>query len=97
MTAGRKKRNIQESHFHLEVLVSKTNMILMIVCSLIAIGVVSAIFLFGLPVKNVVFGLMILICPLSHLLMMNFMGHGHDGDHHTKGQPNEIPGNTGNR
>jgi hypothetical protein len=92
-----KKNLILKNHFFLEVLMSKTHKTLMIVCSLIAISTVAAIFLFGLPVKNVVFGLMILICPLSHLLMMRFMGHGHDGEHHHEAHPNEIVGNTGNR
>ncbi len=74
----------------------KTHIILMIVCSLMAIVAVTAIFFFKLPVRNVAFGLMILICPLSHLLMMKFMGHDHDGEHHHEDHPNEITGNTSN-
>ncbi|MDP2964624.1 MAG: hypothetical protein Q8N39_01150 [Pelolinea sp.] len=75
----------------------KTHKILMIVCSLIAIVAVAAIFFFKLPVRNVAFGLMILNCPLSHLLMMKFMGHDHDGEHHHEAHTNEIPDNTSNR
>ena len=69
---------------------------LMVVCSLIAISAVAAIYFIKLPIKNVAFGLIILLCPLSHLLMMKFMGHDHDGELHLRDYPNEITGNTNN-
>ena len=54
----------------------------MVACCLIGMGAVAAIFLFKLPVNSVLVGLMLLVCPLSHLLMMGAMGkqgHQHDG------------------
>jgi hypothetical protein len=59
---------------------SKKHTILMLACCLIGIGAAAAIFLFKIPSNNVLFGLMLLLCPLSHLLMMRFMGH-QDHDH----------------
>ena len=60
---------------------SKKHTLLMLACCLIGIGAAAAIFLFKIPSNNVLFGLLILLCPLSHLLMMRFMGH-QDHDRH---------------
>lgn len=68
---------------------------MMVVCSLIAIGAVAAIFFFRLPVRSAVFGLMILICPLFHLLMMKFMGHDHDKEHQHEGPPKDAINDSG--
>ena len=53
----------------------------MVACCLIGMGAVAAIFLFKLPANSVLVGLMLLVCPLSHLLMMGAMGkQGHQHD-----------------
>lgn len=49
---------------------SKKHTILMIACCAIGMGGVLAVLVFKIPVNNVVFALMLLLCPLSHLLMM---------------------------
>ena len=60
---------------------SKKHTLLMVACCVIGMGAVAAIFLFKLPVNSVLVGLMLLVCPLSHLLMMGAMGkQGHE--HH---------------
>lgn len=61
-----------------EVSMSKKHAILMVVCCLVGIGAAAAVFLFKVPTNNVlVFG-MLLMCPLSHFLMMGMMGrHSH--------------------
>jgi len=60
---------------------SKKHTLIMIACCLIGMGAVAALFLFKLPVNSVLIGLMLLVCPLSHLLMMGAMGNkGHE--HH---------------
>lgn len=67
---------------------------LMIICSLIAVGTIAVFFLLRIPVKNGGLGLMLLICPLSHLLMMKFMGHGHGDEHHHDNQSKEMTSKT---
>ncbi len=68
---------------------SKMHKVLMVACSLIGIGAVVAVFAFGVSFSTVFLGLMILVCPLSHFMMMRFMGHDHAGhteSHHSSGQ-----------
>jgi Protein of unknown function (DUF2933) len=57
------------------------HMLIMVLCCLIPLAALSAIFIFKVPVSQTLsFGL-ILICPLSMLLMMGTMGgHGHEHD-----------------
>jgi hypothetical protein len=56
---------------------SKKHMFIMLACCLIPIVALGAIFLFKIPVSLVGFGVIMLICPLSHILMMKFMVHDH--------------------
>jgi hypothetical protein len=83
--------NIWRSNYHLnreEIAMSKKHTFIMIACCVIGMGGVAAIFLFKLPVNSVLVGLMLLVCPLSHLLMMSMMGK-QDQQHHetTANQP----------
>lgn len=56
---------------------TKMNKFLMLACCLVGLGAAVAVLFFNVPFNKVFLGVMILFCPLSHLLMMKFMGHDH--------------------
>lgn len=81
-------------------MMSKKHTILMLACCAIGMGAVLAVFAFKIPVNSVVLGLLLLVCPLSHILMMGAMGHGkHEGqeghDHAHMGNQSSAPKSLG--
>lgn len=61
---------------------SKKHILIMLAGCLVPLVALGAIFLFKIPVSTVALAGLVLLCPLSHLLMMKFMGHEHEGAHH---------------
>ena len=68
----------------------KSHVWMMILCCLIPVAALTAVYLLNIPLSKVIFGVLMLICPLSHVVMMKFMGHDHgtteqhaDHQHHT--------------
>lgn len=50
-----------------------------------------AISVFKIPVSTVFYGVLLLICPLSHVLMMKFMGgHGHQSQSFPEHQHHDV-------
>lgn len=66
---------------------NKKHIFLMLACCLLPIVGLALVFLFNIPLNTVLFGALILICPLSMFLMMMFMGSEHDASH-----PADRPG-----
>lgn len=53
------------------------HLLLMVICCLIPVIALGAIYLFRIPVPTVLTYAVLLLCPLSHVLMMAFMGRDH--------------------
>jgi hypothetical protein len=68
--------------------VAKKHTSLMILCCLIAMGAAAAILFFDIPVNRAFFFLLILLCPLLHLVMMKFMVHGDHSHSHSADERN---------
>jgi hypothetical protein len=63
---------------------NKKHLLIMLACCLLPIAGLALIYLFKVPTSTVLWGAMLLLCPLSHLFMMRFMGHGQNNSQHAE-------------
>ena len=63
---------------------NKKHILIMLACCLVPIAALALFALVNIPLNKLYLGAMILICALSHLLMMKFMGHEHNEQQHTQ-------------
>lgn len=61
---------------------SKKYMLIMLLCCLIPLIGLGAVLIFHIPVSTTLYVGLVLLCPLSHLLMMKFMLQDKGSDHH---------------
>jgi hypothetical protein len=62
---------------------SNKHIFIMLVCCLIPLAALGAVYLFDIPINIVLLAGMVLLCPISHLLMMKFMMQDHGASQHT--------------
>ncbi|HIQ04245.1 MAG TPA: hypothetical protein EYH31_00955 [Anaerolineae bacterium] len=64
---------------------------LMLICCLIPIAALGAIFLLNVPVSSALLFALILLCPLAHLLLMGRFGHAHGTAHNAENGVSGAP------
>ena len=76
---------------------SKKHALIMIACCMIPIVAITLISVFNVPVSSLVTIGLVLLCPISHLLLMKFMMPGHGEEHKQGAEQKQIgAGNAGN-
>ncbi len=56
---------------------TKKHLLIMLACCLIPVAALLAIFVFNIQLNIVLLIILVLVCPLSHLLLMKYGGQDH--------------------
>lgn len=72
---------------------NKRHFWIMLLCCLLPVIGLTAIFLFKIPVNTVVYFGLILLCPIAHFLMMGRMEHNHSQEQHNEHVHAEVKDN----
>jgi uncharacterized membrane protein len=67
---------------------NKKHILIMILCCLIPVAGFAAVTLFKLPLNSLVYGAMILVCPIAMIFMMKSMFQDHKPD----SSKSDVPG-----
>lgn len=70
---------------------NRKHMLLMVLCCLIPLAGFALVSALRIPLNGVLSTVLILACPLSHILMMKFMMGGHEGHEDHQGHAPQIP------
>lgn len=67
----------------------KKHLVIMILCCLIPVAGLFALYLFQIPISPALWFGFMLLCPILHLVMMKYMmgGEHHEHQHHTAPMP----------
>ena len=69
---------------------NKRHISIMLLCCLLPVIGLAAIFIFNIPVNTVVYFGLLLMCPLAHFFMMGQMGHNHNSERHNEHAQVEV-------
>ncbi|HLB64817.1 MAG TPA: hypothetical protein VJJ46_08230 [Anaerolineales bacterium] len=61
---------------------TRKHVLLMILCCLIPVAALAAIFVFKIPATSVLIYGLVILCPVSHVVMMALMGRDHAAHDH---------------
>ncbi len=67
---------------------NKKHFFIMLACCLVPVVALLLVTVFKVPLNAVIIGAMIVVCPLSHFLMMRFMMQEH---HESHAKENPVP------
>ena len=69
---------------------NKRHIWIMLLCCLLPLIGLAAIFLFNFPANTVLYFGLILLCPIAHFFMMGQMGHDDSTEQHSRHIHGEV-------